>query len=68
MDCENQFIEKLEVGESKTVWIKISGDCSVNINYLQNGIITKEAVIPYTTKNLGEKRNYNIGGTNSWPF
>ena len=66
--CDNQFIEKLEVGESKTVWIKISGDCSVDINYLQNGIIKKEAVIPYTTKNLGEKRNYNIGGANRWPF
>lgn len=66
--CDDQFIEKLEIGESKTIWIKISGDCSVNINYLQNGIIKKEAVIPYTTKNLGDKRKHNIGGNNSWPF
>lgn len=66
--CDDQFIEKLEIGESKTVWIKISGDCSVNINYLQNGIKKKEIVIPYTSKNLGDKRNYNIGGSNDWPF
>ena len=30
-------VDKLEVGQSKTVWIEITGDCSIDVNYLSNG-------------------------------
>lgn len=60
--CGGGHIDKLSIGESKTVWVKITGDCSISINYLSNGKRNKESVAGYVTHNMGEKVKYRIEG------
>lgn len=55
-------IDKLEVGESETVWIKIISEGSINIEYISNGKAIKENDVVYITNNIGQKMKYNIGG------
>jgi hypothetical protein len=59
--CGGGHIDKLEVGESKTVWIDITGDCSINIDYLYNGQQKEESVAGYVTSGMGQKMKHNIG-------
>ena len=60
--CETKHIDKLEKGESKTVWVGITGDCTVNIDYLKNGEKKEENVAGYVTNSMGQKMKHNIGG------
>jgi hypothetical protein len=66
--CGSGKIDKLEVGESKTVWIDITGDCSINIDYLVNGQQKKESVAGYVTSSMGQKMKHDIGGQNTEQF
>jgi len=66
--CGGGHIDKLEVGGSKTVWVDITGDCSINIDYLSNGQQKNESVAGYVTSLMGQKINYNIGGQNEEKF
>lgn len=61
-------IEKLRIGQSQTVWIDISDDCSININYLLNGQRKEEMVVGYATGLMGQKIKHNIGGQNEKQF
>jgi hypothetical protein len=60
--CGGGYIDKLEPGETETVWINITGDCSININYLFNGKRKEEIVAGYVTMSMGQKMKYYIGG------
>lgn len=60
--CAGGHIDKLEVGESETVWVSIIGDCSIVIDYLSNGQRKGEMVAGYVTSNMGQKLNHKIDG------
>ncbi len=62
--CGGGHIDKLDIGESKTVWVDITGDCSINIDFLSNGQKKEENVMGYVTNSMGQKINHNIGGKN----
>jgi hypothetical protein len=66
--CGGGHIDKLEVGESETVWVDITGDCSINVDYLSNGQQKKESVAGYVTSSMGQKMKHNIGGQNEEQF
>jgi hypothetical protein len=66
--CKTAHIENLESGESKTVWVGISGDCTINIDYLTNGQRKEENVAGYVTNSMGQKIKHNIGGHNELLF
>jgi hypothetical protein len=66
--CEKEHLDKLGAGESKTVWIKIPHDCSIDINYLLNRQRKKENVAGYVTNLGGDKIKHNIGGQNEKQF
>lgn len=58
--CDKKIINRLDKGESKTVWIDINNDCSVQIQYLLNGKQIQGTVIDYTTTLNGHKMTYDI--------
>jgi cellulose synthase/poly-beta-1,6-N-acetylglucosamine synthase-like glycosyltransferase len=60
--CQKKHIDKLEAGESKTIWINIPNDCSIDINYLSDGQRKNENVSGYVTNLGGQKIKHNIGG------
>lgn len=66
--CGNGYIDKLECGKSETVWVKITGDCSINIAYLSNGQRKKESVAGYVTNSMGQIMKHSIGGQNEEQF
>lgn len=66
--CETEHIVELEPNESKTVWVGITGDCSINIDYNENGEIKNETVAGYVTNGMGQKMNHKIGGENHLEF
>jgi hypothetical protein len=66
--CGGGHIDKLESGKSETVWVKITGDCSINIEYLLNAQRKEESVCGYVTNSMGQKTEYNIGGQNQEQF
>ncbi len=66
--CESEYIDKLAPGKGKTVWVAITGDCTINIDYLSNGLRKEENVFGYVTHGMGQKINYNIGGQNEKDF
>jgi len=60
--CGGGHIDKLEKGESKTVWVTITGDCSIYVDYLSNGQRKEETVAGYVTSSMGQKVNHKIDG------
>jgi hypothetical protein len=60
--CEEKQIDKLEAGESTTVWIDVPGDCLIYINYLSRGQKKEKTVVGYATG--GIKLQHNIDGEN----
>ena len=60
--CGGGHIEKLAIGESKTVWVEITGDCSIYIDYLSNGKRKEETVAGYVTSSMGQKAKHKIDG------
>lgn len=63
--CETEHIDRLEIGESETVWVGITGDCTINVDYLSNGQRKEENVAGYVTGGMGQKMKHNIGGKNN---
>jgi hypothetical protein len=59
--CETEYIDKLEAGQSKTVWVKIVGDCSIDMIYLASGQRKEEMVVGYATGLMGQKITHIIG-------
>ena len=45
LGCGGGYIDKLESGKSETVWVKITGDCAISIDYLSNGKRKEETVM-----------------------
>ena len=66
--CEIERINSLEAGESQTLWIAITRDCSINITYSENGEIKKEIVAGYVTNGMGQRLEHKIGGENFFDF
>jgi hypothetical protein len=66
--CGGGHIDKLEIGQSKTVWVDITGDCSISVDYLSNGQKKEESVAGYVTSSMGQKMKHNIGGQNEEQF
>jgi len=66
--CETEYIAELEPNESKTVWVGITGDCSINVDYQENGEKKNEIVAGYVTGGMGQKMNHKIGGENHLEF
>lgn len=66
--CGGGHIDKLETEDSKTVWVHITGDCSISLDYLANGQRKKEVVVGYVTGTMGQRMKYNIGGQNEEIF
>jgi hypothetical protein len=62
--CQTKHLDKLNTGESTTVWVGITGDCAVTINFLANGKRKSESIVSYITNNMGQKIKYNISGKN----
>lgn len=65
--CSIKHIDKLNAGESTTIWLKIPHDCAVNIDYVQNNTRKKAEVASYITNDGGQQITYIIGGQND-PF
>jgi len=60
--CETEYISELKPNESKTVWVEITGDCSITLEYLENGALKKETVAGYVTSGMGQKMKHKIDG------
>ena len=60
--CSGGYIDKLEIGESETVWVSITGDCSIYVEYQSNGQRKKESVVGYVTPGMGQKMKHKIDG------
>lgn len=60
--CETEYISELKPNESKTVWVRITGDCSISIEYLESGKLIKETVAGYVTGGMGQKMKHEIDG------
>lgn len=60
--CETEYISKLKPSESKTVWVEITGDCSITLEYLENGAPKKETVVGYATIGMGQIIEHSIDG------
>lgn len=58
--CENKTIALLKNDDSKTVWINISHDCSVDVHFWLNGKNKNVNVIGYATSLMGQKVSYEI--------
>lgn len=58
--CENKTIEVLENDGSKTVWIDIPQDCSIDIHFWRDGKNKKVNIIGYATSLMGQKVTYEI--------
>ena len=59
--CETAYIDKLKAAESKTVWIDITGDCTIDMDYLSGDQRKVEMVVGYVTSLMGQKITHVIG-------
>ncbi|MCH5596996.1 hypothetical protein [Niabella ginsengisoli] len=66
--CGGGQIEKMEAGQSKTVWVKITRDCLLSIDYLSQGQRKNETVSGYVTSGMGQKIKHSIDGKNKEYF
>ena len=62
VSCETEYISELKPNESKPVWVEITGDCSINLEYLENGELKKEMVARYVTSGMGQKIKHKFDG------
>jgi len=60
--CESEFLENLNDGKSKNIWISITGDCSIYMVYTDaKGKKQRETIMGYVTNGMGQKITYEIG-------
>lgn len=62
LGCETEYISELKPNESKTVWVGIPNDCSITLEYLEDGTLTKETVAGYVTNGMGRRMKHIIDG------
>jgi hypothetical protein len=62
--CDSAHITELQPGESQTVWISISSDCALNVDYLRDGKQKRMNVAGYLTTGMGRSIQFNIEGEN----
>ncbi|MCX6154009.1 MAG: hypothetical protein NT007_07610 [Candidatus Kapabacteria bacterium] len=55
------YIERLSVGESKTVWVKINNDCMVTVRYKMGAIEINENVTGLVPRNGGHALTFKLG-------
>jgi energy-coupling factor transporter transmembrane protein EcfT len=61
--CDEKSINKLDPGESATVWIGINGDCSLGITYLdKNKKVNSHIVAGYLCSGMGRRADHHISG------
>jgi hypothetical protein len=60
LGCEEKSLNDLNKGDRRTIWIKIPEDCSIDINYIFDGIQKRENIIEYISPNMGEKIEFSI--------
>ena len=60
--CGGGNIDKLNIGESETIWVEITGDCEISVSYTENGVRKEETVISYVTASMGQKWTHVIDG------
>jgi hypothetical protein len=58
--CEQRQLDGLGYGSSRTVWIKIPANCSIEIAYQVNGEIKTEKVIGHLTPEEGIIISYEL--------
>lgn len=58
--CESKRIEKLNIGQSETIWINVSNDCPILIQYNVNGKIKNEIVMGSLSGVSGYRSTYDI--------
>ena len=59
--CEPKIIDRLDPNESKRVWVKITGDCSMKIEYVIDKEKKSELIYDYLSNNGGQIATYKIG-------
>jgi hypothetical protein len=68
ISTQNSKAGNFNEGESKTVWMNITGDCAIYIKYNMNSKVYKDVVCPYVCRNSGGKITYRIARKFSdWP-
>ena len=60
--CETVHISELAPNENKTVWIGITGDCSILVEYTEKGERKSETVAGYVTTGMGQQMEHKIDG------
>jgi hypothetical protein len=61
--CDYQRIPELEPGESETLWLKIQGDCSIKMSYLdEEGLFSEYYIQDYVTKGLPQWEKRFLSG------
>jgi hypothetical protein len=58
--CEHREIEKIKKDESKTIWIKIPGDCRIEIRYSIKNLNRHDTIAKSVTPDSGLKLNYEL--------
>jgi hypothetical protein len=59
--CETKFINNIKAGESRNVWIEISGECGIYVTYKRGKAKKKEIVVSNLTRLMGGKETHVIG-------
>lgn len=62
LGCETKYIPELKPNQSKTVWVGIPNDCSLTLEYVENGELTSETIAGYVTTGMGHKMKHRIDG------
>ncbi|HEV8506545.1 MAG TPA: hypothetical protein VGQ53_14135 [Chitinophagaceae bacterium] len=65
--CQGRNIDKLKVGQSKTLWIHIPNDCGISIAYKLKGNIVSEDITGYVSSDGGYIMTFYIG-THQKPY
>jgi hypothetical protein len=60
LGCKEKYLDILNKGDKKTIWIKITEDCSIDINYIFEGTKKRENIIEYISPGMGEKIDFSI--------
>ena len=60
--CGGGHIDALAAGEQTTVWVEITGDCSIRLAYPIKGELKEEVVAEYVTGMMGQRVSSKIDG------
>ena len=60
--CQEKEIPVIASGASKTVWIAIPADCSIEMTYEHDGDMKEEIVLDYVSGLDGKRMEYEVGG------